>query len=160
MKNYIITIIGAAVLSSLGIMLTPETMRKYVSVITGFIIISCIAAPLASLTEVNLFSGFDVGTQNSTEYTNIYVESAANAVADRIGADIKERIKTVFNSDCNVWVKLFVDENNNITSISQITVEGTGLDIRTAERLMKIYEVSEVIVNGQKFNNKNTQKQE
>lgn len=160
MKNYIITIIGAAVLSSLGVMLTPESMRKYVSVITGFIIISCIAAPLASLTEVNLFSGFDSGTQNSTEYADIYAEAAANAVADRIGADIKERIKTEFNTNCNVWVKLFVDENNNITSISQITVEGTGLDIRTAERLMKIYEVSEVIVNGQKFNNKNTQKQE
>ena len=153
MKAYVITIIGAAVLSSLGVMLTPESMRKYVSVITGFIIISCIASPLASITDVDLFSGFDMGTQNSTEYENIYAEAASNAVAERIAEDVRERIKTEFNTESSVSVKLFIDDDNNITSISEIEVTGEGLDIRAAKRLMNINNVNGEIINGQKFKN-------
>ena len=45
MKEYIITIIGATLLSAMAGIIAPEKWRSYVQVITGLVIISCIISP-------------------------------------------------------------------------------------------------------------------
>jgi len=46
MKEYIITIIGATLLSAMAGIIAPEKWRSYVQVITGLVIISCIIGTL------------------------------------------------------------------------------------------------------------------
>ena len=49
MKSYIITVIGAALLSALAEIISPEKWRGYVKIITGLVVISSIIAPAAGL---------------------------------------------------------------------------------------------------------------
>ena len=150
MKQYIITIIGATLLSAIGTMLTPDTMRKYVSVITGFIIISVIVAPLASLRNIDLFAGVDDVEYSKAQYENIYVNSVADSLAERIEGDIKQVIKKEFGKDAAVEVEI-ITEDNNIKEISKITIRGVGTQKAMAKRLMEMYNVKEVNIDGQKF---------
>lgn len=160
MKSYIITIIGATILSSLGVMLTPESMKKYVSVITGFIIISCIVSPVAALTKTDIFSAFDEYQGGEENYERVYAQVLSDELRQRIENDIKELIRKEFNTNAQVSAEIFVDEDNNIKNISVIELEGVNLNQNAAKRLMEVYKVSEVIVNGHKFINEKSQKQE
>ncbi len=159
MKSYIITIIGATLLSSVGVMLTPENMRKYVSIITGFIIISAIVAPLSALTDINIFSGLDDINENTQNYENIYSSSVSNAISARIEEDIKERLKDEFNYTGDVSVRLLT-ENGDIKSISEIILHSHASDDKIIPRLMEVYNVNEVVLNGKRYIKKNSQKQE
>ncbi len=154
MKSYIITIIGATLLSSVGVMLTPESMRKYVSIITGFIIISAIIAPLSALTDINIFSGLDDISANTQNYTRIYSASVSDAISQRIEKDIKERLKDEFDYTGNVSIKLLT-EDGNIKSISEISLHSPVHDSKIIQRLMEVYNVNEVVANGKRHAKKN-----
>ena len=52
MKEYIITIIGATLLSAMAGIIAPEKWRSYVQVITGLVIISCIISPVTAIVKV------------------------------------------------------------------------------------------------------------
>ena len=159
MKSYIITIIGAALLSSIGAMLTPDSMKKYVSVITGFIIIAAIVSPLSSLTKINIFSGFDEISLNTQNYEQIYSQSVEKALTDRIESEIEERLKDEFQINADVSVSLLV-ENENIKSIKNITISTATPNKNIVKRLMEVYNVNEVTVNGKKYIKENNTKQE
>ncbi len=159
MKSYIITIIGATLLSSVGVMLTPESMRKYVSIITGFIIISTIIAPLSALTNINIFSGLDDISANTKDYEEVYSASVFDAISERIKKDIKERLKDEFGYTGDVSLKLLT-EDGNIKSISQITLHSSASEDKIIPRLMEVYNVNEVVANGKRYIKKNSQKQE
>ena len=159
MKQYIITIIGATLLSAIGSILTPDTMRKYVSVITGFIIISVIVAPLASLRGIDLFAGVEEFGAVQAEYESIYINSVADVIKKRIEGDIKQRLHEELGVDAQVSAEVVV-ENNNIKEISQICVTGAGTQKQTVKMLMETYKVKEVVIDGQKFIAQNSQKQE
>ena len=159
MKQYIITIIGATLLSAIGSILTPDTMRKYVSVITGFIIISVIVAPLASLRGIDLFAGVEEISAVQAEYESVYINSVADVIRKRIEGDIKQRLHEELGVDAQVSAEVVV-ENNNIKEISQICVTGVGTQKQTAKMLMETYKVKEVVIDGQKFIAQNSQKQE
>ena len=159
MKQYIITIIGATILSAIGSILTPDTMRKYVNVITGFIIISVIVAPLASLRGIDLFAGVEEIGAVQTEYESVYINSVADVIKKRIEGDIKQRLHEELGVDAQVSAEIVV-EKNNIKEISQICVWGVGTQKEAAKLLMKTYMVKEVVIDGQKFTAQNSQKQE
>ncbi len=158
MNSYIITIIGATLLSSIGVMLTPESMRKYVSIITGFIIISAIIAPLSALTNIDIFSGLNDISANTNNYEEVYCASVSNSISERIKKDIKERLKDEFSYAGEVSLKLLTDEGN-IKSISEITLYSTASE-DIIQRLMEVYNVNEVVANGKRYIKKNSQKQE
>jgi len=159
MKQYIITIIGATILSAIGSILTPDTMRKYVNVITGFIIISVIVAPLASLRGIDLFAGVEETGAVQTEYETVYINSVADVIRKRIEGDIKQRLHEELGVDAQVSAEIVV-EKNNIKEISQISIWGVGTQKEAAKLLMKTYMVKEVVIDGQKFTAQNSQKQE
>ncbi len=159
MKSYIITIIGATLLSSVGVMLTPENMRKYVSIITGFIIISAIVAPLSALRDIDIFSGLDDISTNTQNYEEIYSASVLGALSARIEEDIKERLKDEFDYTGDVSVRILA-ENTNIKSIAEIILHSHVSDNKIVPRLMEVYNVNEVVLNGKRYIKKNSQKQE
>ena len=93
MKQYIITIIGATLLSAMANILSPDTWRKYISVITGFIIISCIISPISKLAKVDIFSGFDDFYEDRTDYAAVERDIILSRLKISICSDIEARFK-------------------------------------------------------------------
>lgn len=155
MKEYIITIVGATLISAIGTVLTPDNMRKYVSVITGFVIISVIIAPLAAIGKIDLFANIKSPTAKDVSYyENAYTQAVKNELEARIEGDIKKRIKEEFSKEVIAKVQLLTDDGD-IKEISQISVRGAGANQKIAARLMEVYNVKEVSMDGQKFSRKN-----
>lgn len=142
MKTYILTIIGAAVLSSFASMLAPDKWRKYVGVITGLVIISCIIAPIAKITKTDLFSGFDA-IENAEEYSvNLQEEMIKEELSKRVGEDIAARLEREFNIKASARVQININENHEITGIEKIHIKGDHLTPAATARLCEIYGVS------------------
>ena len=150
MKSYIISIIGATLISAIGSVLTPDSMRKYVSVITGFIIISVIITPLSAIGEIDLFAYLKEPQKNAADYEGIYLDNVAEEIEKRIEGDIKTRIKDEFGVEAQVDVGVDV-EDGDIKQISYISLRGTLLRHDIAKRLKEVYNVREVIMDGQKI---------
>ena len=150
MKTYIISIIGATLLSATGSILTPDSMRKYVSVITGFIIISVIVSPLAELGDIDIFAPLKEPVLSSENYSEVYAKTVAKELEKKIEGDIKERIKTEFGITAEADAKVEV-ENGDIKSVSEIALRGTLLRKDIAKRLKEVYGADEVIMDGQRI---------
>ena len=142
MKTYILTIIGAAVLSSFASMLAPDKWRKYVGVITGLVIISCIIAPIAGMTRTELFSGFDA-IENAEEYSiNLQEEMIQEELSKRVSEDIAARLEREFNIKVTAKVQININDNHEITGIEKIRIKGESLTPAATARLCEVYGVS------------------
>lgn len=159
MKAYIITIIGATLLGAVGSCMTPEAMRKYVNVITGFIVISVIVSPLSGLGNIDFFESLREPQKTHTDFDKEYAQAVSLALKKQIEGDAKRRIKEEFSKECEVEVALRV-EDGDIKEIRQIFVRGIGASEKVSRRLMEVYNVREVNMDGQKFYSGISQKQE
>ena len=139
MKEYIITVIGATVLSAMANILSPDSWRKYIGVITGFIIISCIISPVSKLTDTDLFSGFDEFYEDRTDYKQVEREFVIGQLEQKIADDIEKRFKDEFNESVSVSLNLDVNENNEIERVSHIKIIGSDGALHKTERLCEIY---------------------
>ena len=89
MKEYIITIIGATLLSAMAGIIAPEKWRSYVQVITGLVIISCIISPVTAIVKSDIFDGFDSVQENIADSSNMQTELVIEELKSRINEDIK-----------------------------------------------------------------------
>lgn len=139
MKQYIITVIGATILSAMANILAPDKWRKYISVITGFIIISCIIAPISKLTDTDLFAGFDNYYDGITDYEAVERDFITQQLHSKIAADIEKRFKDEFHEDIKASIKLSVNDKGEIERISHIKISGSDGDAKKTLRLCEIY---------------------
>ncbi len=139
MKQYIITVIGATILSAMANILAPDKWRKYISVITGFIIISCIIAPVSKLTNTDLFAGFDNFYDEITDYEAIERNFITQQLHSKIETDIEKRFKDEFNENIKASVEMSLNDNGEIERISYIKISGSDGDVKKTLRLCEIY---------------------
>lgn len=143
MKAYILTIIGATLLSAYAANLAPESWRKYVRIITGLVLIICILSPVKSIVSTDLFGEFDI-----TEYSGIegktQTELVAEELCERVKADIEERLKKEFNINVSAKVKISVNQQGEIAGVEEIRVAGDELTDMAKARLCEVYGVEEV----------------
>lgn len=139
MKAYIITIIGAALLSVLAEIISPEKWRGYIKIITGFVIICCIFAPVASLSGRDLFDGFssDLVTAEGTE--NLQTELIYRELEKRINADIEKRMKDEYGISVRAECSLKTDSEGSFRGVSEIRIYGGQLTEAAANRLCEVY---------------------
>lgn len=143
MKQYIITIIGATLLSAMANILSPDTWRKYISVITGFIIISCIISPISKLVDADIFSGFDDFYEDRTDYAAVERNVVMDHLTSKVAEDIEKRFQNEFKETVQVRVKLRLNQNNEIEGIEHITVKGSDGEYEKTKRLCEIYGIKE-----------------
>lgn len=150
MRAYIISVAGAAVLSAVINMLSPEKWSKYIGVLTGLVVALAIGRPLIGVIDKDVFSevrteadstAADTGTD--AFYAGLYAE-----LQSRIEGDIKERLKAEYGADCEAEAELSAAEDGRVTGVKRITVRGGHLDNIAVARLREIYGAEEVIVNG------------
>ncbi len=143
MKAYIMTIIGATLLSAYASNLAPETWRKYVRIITGLVLIICILSPIKSLVGADLFGDFDINSVSEIE-GKTQTELVAEELSERVEADIEERLKNEFGVSAKARVKISVNGKGEITGVKEIRVSGAELTPAAKARLRDVYGVYEV----------------
>ncbi len=143
MKAYILTIIGATLLSAYASNLAPESWRKYVKIITGLVLIICILSPVKSLVSTDLFTDFDIGEYGSIE-GRTQEEIVADELRERIETDIEERMKKEFNLGVDARVKISVNDRGAIEGVKEIRVSGGTLTPAAKARLSEVYGTDEV----------------
>ena len=160
MKQYIITIIGAAVLCGAAHILTPVNWVKYVKILTGLVILSVIASPLAEIKNINLFSDFNIPETEINE--NLQIDTISTELEKRINQDIEDRIQNEFFCESNADATIHVNENNEITGVSHIKIVTKANPERVTKRLCEVYGITEdgVEIYEPKRIQKNIKKQE
>ena len=123
MKEYIITIIGATLLSAMAGIIAPEKWRSYVQVITGLVIISCIISPVTAIVKSDIFDGFDSVQENIADSSNMQTEL------------VIEEFKLSVTAECEIMV----NDEGEITGVDSVRVYGDKLTDRARSRICEVY---------------------
>lgn len=138
MKAYILTIIGASLLSVMTHILAPEQWRKYIKIVTGLVVVSVLVMPIRSLTKVDIFEDFTIETSGLD--MDIQKKAVAEELEKRIAADIEERIEQEFYQSCTAQAKIRVNASFEIEGVEAITIRGFRGDQRAAaNRMAEVY---------------------
>ncbi len=139
MKAYIITIIGATLLSAVAGILAPEKWRGYVQIITGLVIISCIVSPVASIVKSDIFSEFEHVGENIENSDNLQAELVLEELKKRINADIAERMDKEYNLSVKAECEIRVNSEGEIEGVESVRISGDKLTDRARLRLCEVY---------------------
>lgn len=142
MKAYILSIIGATLISALSGILAPDKWRKYIGVITGFVIISCIISPIASITHTQLFKGFDEVEEGAQYSNDMQIDMVREELERRVCEDIEKRLLEEFRIRIKADCDISINENREIIGIDRIYIKGTHLDKTAEARLCSVYGVT------------------
>ncbi len=143
MKEYILSIIGAAVLSSFASMLSPDKWRKYIGVVTGLVVISCIIAPIAKFSKADMFKGFEYIETGADYGYEMQEEIIREEMSKSIGEDISKRLYDEFGIKVTAAASVAINEKNEITGIEKIKIKGGRLTSAQIIRLCEVYGVKE-----------------
>ncbi len=149
MKEYIIVIASAAILSVFADMLSPEQWRKYVKIVTGFVIISVIIAPIAKIKNMDLLSEMDFEnsvTINEVDYSSRLVIDEFERLVEE---DIRDRIKNEYGKESSVRVTVRVNDEDKIEKIENVRIDVVSPPTALAGTIAQMYgiDISEVTVN-------------
>ncbi len=119
MDKYLTTLITAAVLSAVAKNVSPERWQKYISVITGIMLVSVIVSPLFEFAKVDLFEEFSY-----TEETNMLAqhEAVKEELEKRVSEDAKNRLANELGGEYRVETKLLINKNNEIEGVKEMIV--------------------------------------
>lgn len=143
MRQYIITIIGATLLSAMANILSPGTWRKYISVITGFIIISCIISPVSNLIGADIFSEFEDFYEEKTDYEAVERNIITDRLTQSVEEDIEERFDKEFGETVSAEAELRINGDGEIEGIDRIRISGSDGEYEKTRRLCEIYGINE-----------------
>lgn len=138
MKQYLLTIIGATVLSAAAQILSPQTWQKYISFITGLVVIACIIAPVENLAHTKAFL-FDYTEKNIIKNSISQQELVNEELSKRISNDIESRLLSEFNTVASARAVLQLDKDGKIEGVKEIHISGAPLNDRIIERLKDVY---------------------
>ncbi len=142
MKSYIITIIGATLLSAMGSILAPEKYRGYVQVITGLVIISCIISPVSQLFHSDILTGFDSIEENISDGIELQHDLVMAELEKRINEDISARMEKEFNLSVRAESEIRVNDEGEIEGVDSIRIFGDKLTDKARQRLCEVYGLS------------------
>ena len=139
MKAYIITIIGATLLSAVAGILAPEKWRGYVQIITGLVIISCIVSPSTSIVKSDIFDGFEHINDNIVNSDDVQSGLVLEELKKRINADISERMEKEYNLNVKAECEIRLNSDGEIEGVESVRVSGDKLTDRARLRLCEVY---------------------
>lgn len=151
MKAYIISIAATTVISAVITMITPEKWSKYVSVVTGLVVMVCIAQPIVSLMRTDVFEIFSYNYEHDeSEGEKVLYAQIKTELEKRICTDAISRIKSEFGKTCDVATEVLVKESGEVAGVKSILVYGDKIDTIVIGRLREVYGAEEVKYVGNK----------
>lgn len=142
MKAYIITIIGATLLSALAGIISPDKWRGYVRIITGLVIISCIISPVLKIADRDIFTGFNESFDAAAEGEDLQQRIVLDELKKRVNADIEARLKNEFNLSVKADCDIKVSDEGAIEGVREIRLSGDTLTDRAKNRLCEVYGIT------------------
>lgn len=130
-------IAGGAVLSAFADIMAPNEWKKYMRIITGFILLAVIMSPAARIGVMDMFKGsFPVEEAEYTPMPSLVAEELEKNVEN----DARERIKREYGADCEIDATLSLNSEGLIDSVDTISVK-TDSARRSAiqSRLYEVY---------------------
>lgn len=142
MREYILTVAGAAVLSAFAVSMSPSGWEKYLKLITGVVVLCCIISPLGNILKTDI----DIKIPDTeVEYDeNLNREIILNEFSDKISGDIEERLKKEFGLEVKADTEIELNEDNEIEGVKKIITEGDRLSDMARSRLNEVYGVDEI----------------
>lgn len=151
MKTYIMSIAVTTVISAVITMLTPEKWSKYVGVVTGLVVTVCIAQPIISLMNADVFAGFSYNVQYSkNEGEKVLYAQIREELEKRICVDVENRINTEFGKTCEAETQVMMSNTGEVAGVKSIFVYGDRIDAVVIGRLRDVYGAEEVKYIGHK----------
>lgn len=144
MKQYILQIVGAALIAVFADLFSPDGWKKYIGIISGMILMTVIITPLADFKNIDVLSGYRQSEDILTDGNEIYGNLLKQEFTKKVEEDIKSRILQEFSTDADVAVELLVNTEGNIEKILSIDISGKRLDKKISGRISYIYGVDEV----------------
>lgn len=147
MKSYIMQIVACAIVAVFADILSPKGWGKYVAIITGIFLFSCILSPLARWKNIDTV--FDYEQQKSDysdEGNEIYKNMLEMEFSKNVSMDVKEKIRQEFLKDVEVWTEIEISEEGEIEKIKKITIKGENITEDIKRRISYIYNVDEVVI--------------
>ncbi len=144
MKEYILTVAAAAVLSAIAAISVPKNWVGYIRLITGAVILCSIISPVMNIIGGTIKFEPENGYtyENYDEYT--YNELIKEDLEKRIEEDIKARVRKEYGIDIAAEVEIEINENNEIEGVKKITVTDGHITEAVKNRLYEIYGAGEV----------------
>lgn len=136
MKNYVMMIAGGAVLSAFADIIVPFAWKKYIRVITGFILLTVIMNPVLKINGIDMLSEFHV---EDIDYTPM-PDMVADRLERNICEDIQSRLKTEFDIDAQAEASVSINEEGLIECVDEIVVYAScGNEDKVKSRLYEVY---------------------
>ena len=143
MKSYFLMILGAAVLSALASVMSPEKWRGYIRLVTGIIILSCVVSPAANL--LGHGGGFSIPeiSASSNYDEDMHKTLVIDELTTRIEEDIESRMAREYGANISAKVKIDINDDNEIEGVTRITIRGE-LPQNAKQELCSIYGVDTI----------------
>ncbi len=139
MKGYIMSIVGATLLSSAALMIAPDKWRGYIRLITGLVIISCIISPVSSVIRSDIFSGFETDLDYEERGLDMRSEMVKKELKRRVDEDIEARMKKEFDLSVSAECEIRINDEGAIEGVDGVRIEGDKLTDRARARLCEVY---------------------
>ena len=124
MKAYIITIIGATLLSAVAGILAPEKWR---------------VSPSTSIVKSDIFDGFEHINDNIVNSDDVQSGLVLEELKKRINADISERMEKEYNLNVKAECEIRLNSDGEIEGVESVRVSGDKLTDRARLRLCEVY---------------------
>ncbi len=140
MKGYITAVAAVAIMAALADVLIPKGWQKYISILTGAIVLITLTSPLIRFRGISppTFSVPDISYRKYSVEDEVEYE-----LKKRIEEDISARLEDEFNIKAISEVKLSVSDGK-ITGVKEITVFAKE-NATAAARLSEIYGLNKII---------------
>ena len=144
MKSYVMMIAGGALLSAFADIMVPSEWKKYVRIITGFILLAVIMSPAARIKEINLFE--EHFPTDKVEYTPM-PQMVASELEKSISADAEERLRTQLGAGCEIDTRVRINGEGQIEAVEEMRVRTAYNDAEAVRRLIsEVYGAEKVTV--------------
>lgn len=141
MREYMITVIGGAVLAALAHTLSPEKWTKYIKIVTGIMIVSIIVSPVSVMIHGDMFSDFEESTYIEE---NLHEKAVISQTEQKLSEDVVSRIKSELGEDITAEVILAVSDVMQVEGVDMIKVWNGQNRERIKKILTEVYSPSEI----------------
>lgn len=145
MKAYILKVIGAAMLASVSEFAVPKEWKKYMRLVTGFILISVLMLPLTrKIPDTDFFSQFEMTSDLKADGEQALYKNIKEQFESDIAEDITKRISDEFGKNIKAKVEVKTTSDGKIEKVERIELFSKR-DEEIEKRMKFVYGTDEII---------------
>ncbi len=143
MREYVLKIVGAAIIGTFSEYLVPGDWKKYIKLISGLLMLTVLLLPFGMNPERVFFESPSI-EEYKKEGEQYLLDEVKSQLEASVELDAKNRVRDEFSKDVEVEVSLVTNSEGKIEKIEKIELIGEK-DEAITERLKFVYGTDAVI---------------